>query len=220
MTLATSEAIDQIGAALAAAQAVVKPVLKNKLNPHFKNRYADLSGVWDSCREPLSSNGIAVIQVPSFHEGRLLLITRLIHKSGQWIQGALSIRPDKDTAQGIGACVTYARRYMLAAMVGVIDEDDDDGESSNRKEGDKDLNQAKVRPGPSKNAAPATTPANTTTESAVFHAQDLEALEHLEKWLMKLGIQADKHLGIAASMNGKPFTKENLQLAINVALKE
>lgn len=127
----TSETINEIAIALIAVQAEIEPAIKDSTNPHFKSRYADLSSIWGSCRTSLAKNHLAVIQSPTFVDQRVVLITRVIHKSGQWIENELSIKPQQDTAQGIGSCITYARRYALASMVGVtVDEDDDGNEAS------------------------------------------------------------------------------------------
>lgn len=135
-----SEQIDQIAAALARVQAALVPALKDAENPAFKqggkaSRYADLASVWDACRKPLTDNGLAVIQSPGLCGGNQVEMTTLItHSSGQWISGTLSIPLAKVDAHGYGSATTYARRYALAAMVGVI-ADDDDGNAASKPSG-------------------------------------------------------------------------------------
>lgn len=132
-----SEAIDQLATALAKVQAALVPALKDAENPAFKqggkaSRYADLASVWDACRKPLTDNGLAVIQSPGLCGGNQVEMTTVItHSSGQWISGTLSIPLAKVDAHGYGSATTYARRYALAAMVGVI-ADDDDGNAASR----------------------------------------------------------------------------------------
>lgn len=122
----TSEHINELAAALAKAQAVMAGASKDKINPGFKSKYADLASVWDACREALTANGIAVVQMTQPSEAQEVVVkTRLCHSSGQWIQGTLAIPVTKNDAQGFGSCLTYARRYALAAAVGVAPEDDD-----------------------------------------------------------------------------------------------
>lgn len=123
----TSGEIDKIGEALSAAQAEFKPVLKNKINPHFKNAYADLSSQIDATREPLSKYGIFVLQTSPIIDGRLLVITRLLHKSGQWLESDVSLKLGQDTPQGSGSCITYGRRYGRAMALDLAAEEDDDG---------------------------------------------------------------------------------------------
>lgn len=127
----TSDQIKELAEAMVAVQAEVRAAVKDRVNPHFKSSYADLSGVVDACRAALTKHGFSVIQACRESDGTVLhLDTRLLHKSGQWIEGTLSMRPSKADPQGIGSCVTYARRYSLAAMVGVVTEDDDGNEAS------------------------------------------------------------------------------------------
>lgn len=122
----TSESINDLAAALAKAQAVMAGASKDKTNPAFKSKYADLASVWDACREALTANGIAVVQMTRPSEAQEVIVeTRLCHSSGQWIEGALAIPVTKNDAQGFGSCLTYARRYALAAAVGVAPDDDD-----------------------------------------------------------------------------------------------
>jgi hypothetical protein len=117
--------------ALAKAQAKIEGATKGNVNPHFRAKYADLASVWDACREALTSNGIAVIQRPIPTAGDVVTLeTILAHESGEWISGQITMRPTKADPQGIGSCLTYARRYALAAMVGVAPEDDDGNAAS------------------------------------------------------------------------------------------
>lgn len=122
----TSEQINELSAALAKAQGEIKGALKDSSNPFFKSTYADLGSVWDACRGPLSKNGLAIIQVPDFTEaGNMVLYTMLTHSSGQYIQSSYLIIPVKNDPQGMGSAISYARRYSLAAMVGIYQVDDD-----------------------------------------------------------------------------------------------
>lgn len=125
-----SEQINEIAAALSKAQAVIVGAVKDKTNPHFKQAYADLASVWDACRKPLTDHGLSVVQTAATEEGKVGVTTILMHASGQWIQDTLLMRPTKDDPQGVGSCITYARRYALAAIVGVAPEDDDGNAAS------------------------------------------------------------------------------------------
>lgn len=124
----TSDKINELAESLAAAQPKIGIAIKNAVNPHLKNRYADLGAVWDACSDALKSCGLAVVQMPQpSDDGKLHLETILIHKSGQWISGVAVVPIAKQDAQGYGATLTYARRYGLAALLGIT-QDDDDGE--------------------------------------------------------------------------------------------
>jgi hypothetical protein len=121
-----SENIADLATALAIAQGQIENALKTRENPHFRSKYADLAGVWDACRDALSSNGLSVIQSPGeLVDGRMAMTTQLCHKSGQWVRGSLTIPLGKADAQAYGSATSYARRYALAAFVGVSPADDD-----------------------------------------------------------------------------------------------
>ncbi len=126
-----SEQINELSAALSKAQGMIRPAVKDSTNPFFKSKYADLSSIWDACKEPLCTNGLAVLQTTEYKESQLILVTTLAHSSGQWIRSYMPIHPVKNDSQGIGSALTYMRRYSLASMVGVTTgEEDDDGNES------------------------------------------------------------------------------------------
>jgi hypothetical protein len=126
-----SEQINKLATALAKAQAKIEGATKDKTNPHFRSSYADLASVWDACRSALTSNGLSVSQTAGASEdGRVRVTTILMHSSGQWLCDDLVMKPVKDDPQGVGSCITYARRYALAAIVGVAPEDDDGNAAS------------------------------------------------------------------------------------------
>ena len=130
----TSETISKIAIALSKMQGALEGAKKDASNPFHKSKYANLESVWEACREQLAKNELAIVQAPSFLEGRMILITRLIHSSGEWFQSRLSLKPERgDTPQAIGSCITYAKRYALMAMVGIADTDDDDGNAASGK---------------------------------------------------------------------------------------
>ena len=125
----TSESIEHLSTALAAAQGALKNPPKNKINPHFKSRYVDLSDGLDAIRECYAKHGLAFVQGTSVMDGIIILNTRIVHKSGQWLESDYPVgglgRP-----QEMGSAMTYARRYSLFGLVGVAGEDDDDGNAA------------------------------------------------------------------------------------------
>jgi hypothetical protein len=129
--MAMSEQVNELAAALAKAQAVMPGAKKDQINPHFKSRFADLASVWDACRAPLAENGLSVVQaLEPAPEGALMLVSTLLHTSGQWINSTVLMPLAKPDPQGYGSAITYARRYALAALVGVAPEDDDGNAAS------------------------------------------------------------------------------------------
>ena len=119
-----SEQINELAAALSKAQGQMVAARKDSLNPHFKNLYADLASVWDAIRGPLTANGLSVVQLASAEAGQAHIETTLMHSSGQFISGKLSMASGT-TPQQIGSAITYARRYALSAMVGIAPDDDE-----------------------------------------------------------------------------------------------
>src|SRR3990167_4775248 len=122
-----SESIDQLAAAIVKAQLALVPAAKDHINPFFKSKYADLPTVWEASG-PFRENGIAITQSPmDAPDEYIVLDTQLSHISGQWIRSRLKIRVAKAYPQGFGSALTYARRYALGAMTGIVTEEDDDG---------------------------------------------------------------------------------------------
>ena len=119
-----SEQINELAAALAKAQGAMENATKNKANPHFKSKYADLAAVLDAIRAPLSANGLATVQTMQIAERCIILRTTLLHASGQYIATdypiAAGLKP-----QEMGSAMSYGRRYSLTALVGIAQDDDD-----------------------------------------------------------------------------------------------
>ena len=121
-----SDSIKELATALSKVQGELTYAKKDSANPFFKSRYADLESVWDACRSLLAKNGLSVIQMPgNYFEGRMWLVTRLCHNSGEWIEQEMSVPVTKADPQGAGSALTYMRRYALAAFVGIVQADDD-----------------------------------------------------------------------------------------------
>lgn len=122
----TSESIAKIATAMLEAQKSITFASKDATNPHFRNKYADLPAVVDAVKPALNGAGIAFIQSagPS-DDSKLHLTTRLIHISGEWIEDTLVMPLPKQDPQGYGSAMTYARRYALAAITGLYQDDDD-----------------------------------------------------------------------------------------------
>ncbi len=136
-----SEKAEDITAALVAAQKAIRIAAKRSTNPHFGKSYADLGSVWSACREVLTANNLCVTQVTDTDGDRVVLITTLHHVSGQWIRGIYPVKPMKADPQSYGSALTYARRYALASLVGVVAADEDD-----------DANAASEQPQPTRQA--------------------------------------------------------------------
>ena len=127
MTIPTqSEHIGKLADALAKAQGTMDEAKEDSKNPFFKSNYADLTSIWRAVKSSLTTNGLAISQVTGFMEGQLFLVTTLLHSSGEWMKGYYPLYLAKQDPQAVGSAITYARRYALAAIVGVCKEGEDD----------------------------------------------------------------------------------------------
>lgn len=116
-------------AAISAFQGSIHGVKKSSKNPFFDSSYADLAALWDVIREPLAKQGLGVVQMP-MQDNKL--VTLLTHSGGGYIQFAHPMSPKKDDPQGIGSCITYNRRYCIAAVLGLAQQDDDGNDASGK----------------------------------------------------------------------------------------
>ena len=128
-----SNEINELASALVAAQAEFSAVPKGSTNPFFKSKYAALPDVVQSASPVLAKHGLAVSQ---FIDGEYLdgdaLVTYLIHKSGQYLCHTMKLHMVKDDPQAQGSAVTYARRYAYMSALGLVADDDDDGNSATK----------------------------------------------------------------------------------------
>lgn len=125
-----SQSIAKLAAALVKAQGEVENATKNAANPHFKSRYADLAEILNTIKPVMTKHGLAVVQFPGFEEGHATVETQLVHESGEWIAGTSGAPLQKNDPQGVGSAITYLRRYSLAALAGIAQEDDDGNAAS------------------------------------------------------------------------------------------
>ncbi len=120
-------------AALAKARAAFGPVLKTKKNPFFNSNYADLSDVLDACMPALCENGLFLCQIPTTPEadGAWKVFSLLTHSSGAFWEWSFTVQ--RAEWQKFGSALTYGRRYVDSAVLGVASEPDDDGNSADDK---------------------------------------------------------------------------------------
>ena len=101
----------------------------------YQFQYATLEDGLKIIRPVLSKHNLAFIQTTRLHGDLLLLITRVMHSSGEWVQSEYPVAPLRgQTQQILGGALTYARRYSLFALVGIAPEDDDDANKASGEE--------------------------------------------------------------------------------------
>jgi hypothetical protein len=127
--------MDKIASALVKAQKAFGPALKDKTNPAFRSKYADLGACIEAVIDALNANGIALIQKQHPHDGGVCVETVFVHESGETFSaGLLSVPAAKQDPQGYGSALTYARRYSLMAACGIAPEDDDGNAASKTRQ--------------------------------------------------------------------------------------
>ena len=154
MCLTHSQEIEKLATALAKAQGMIEDAVKDSDNPAFKQnnraiKYADLSSVRAAIRKPLSDSGLSYVQFPEAEGNKVSCETMLMHESGQWIRGKLTMIATQTTPQGVGSAITYCRRYSLMAVIGIAPAEDDDGNAASAKPP-----QDNYRPEPQRNETP------------------------------------------------------------------
>ena len=112
------------------AQQAMGKAIKNSTNPHFRSSYADLGNVYDACLKPFNDNGSTVTQPSGRDEYGDYVSTNITHVTGMAFQSKVYLVIEKQTMQGLGSAITYARRYGLLQMAGIAPEDDDGNEAS------------------------------------------------------------------------------------------
>jgi hypothetical protein len=182
-----SESLTEIGHALAAAQASMGIAIKDtrgQIGQNKNYKYADLASVMNAAHDALEANKLSVIQRPMPSDVGVCIQTMILHESGEWISdGGLHLPLQKIDPQGAGSSITYARRYGLAAMLGIV-QDDDDAASAVAQQ---DAPAAKKASKPAQTAVEAiasqldATPATTTVSAAA------------DEYVFKFG----KHKGVA-----------------------
>ncbi len=163
--------MQNLAKALLAAQATMPDAVKDSTNPHFHSKYASYESVRDAVNPHLAAQGLLVLQtfepsVPA--DAGPIIVTTLLHISGEQIQSRLFLPASKKDALGFGSCITYGRRYSLQSICGIGGEEDDDGNGASGRPAPVQRNappaqQASKPVPPPTPAAQATAPANPVT---------------------------------------------------------
>lgn len=159
--------------ALIKAQSEMRTATKDAKNPHFRSNYADFNSVSEACRDALHRNGLTFVQPTRIHEsGVTVVVTRILHTSGQMIEGEYPVlAKDMTDPQKHGAGLTYARRYALASMLGIVQEDDDGNAAAGHTQP-----AQPARPVAAQNIAKVASPANELLAAHGKTMADIEAV--------------------------------------------
>lgn len=199
---AQGNALDLLAPAFVAAWGELDNVVKNKANPHFGSNYADLGALTDTVRPVFAAHGLAFLQAPGEMDGdKLTLIGLLIHKSGQSVSFRMQCPTGKPTAQAVGSSITYMRRYMLAAIAGVAQVDDDGNAASERTAPRKPSPSAR----PDSSASASYADEVETLLAQIKAAESIESLDKHRGAIQELGDQkvADAYVARKKALKGK-----------------
>jgi hypothetical protein len=135
MSVRKSDAIGELTKALTVFQKGAPKITKDQIakvptksGSEYTYKYADLSDIWDKIRGPLADNGLAVIQMPTTMQNEPALTTVLAHESGEWVEDTMKLPIMQETPQGHGSAITYARRYSLCSVLGIVADSDNDAQ--------------------------------------------------------------------------------------------
>jgi hypothetical protein len=217
-----SPTLGELAASLAKAQGAMKAAqkravalvrYKNKdgsMGPERRREYADFASVVEAVREPLATNGLSYVQLPTAGDGCIGVRTMLMHASGEWIRSTLMlpVHPSAD-AQQIGSAVSYARRYSLMAITGIAtdDEDDDDGGAAAGTPTNRQQNGAVPPPPP--------TPVGRPVSAGKATLEGAEAARAFAHNLREAGVAGDgdavQQLWVDACAREKQFGATNMK---------
>lgn len=215
----SSENVDKIAGALAAFQSEATNPKTSKTvkvtpfrGPEYSYNYTPLNEIIDAIKPLLAKNGLSYMQstgsdvqdvtkisnknkdqdvIITITGTASYVVTRLFHTSGQWLESdALQVVTGAG-AQEIGSAITYARRYQLAAMLGLATDDDDDCNGS-----DGQPTQVTPKGKPPVQSKPSTPPtARSFDEVDLSKVPDNELAEALNYVAFKSGKNAGKTMG-------------------------
>lgn len=125
-----SDSIAKIAKALCMAQSKLETVKRSTQAYNYK--YADLASVIEAGKKVMTENGLSISQLMEPDTDKAIVITLLMHESGEWIKSTVALKPTANTPQAMGSAITYARRYGYQAILGLSAEDDDGNSASTK----------------------------------------------------------------------------------------
>lgn len=129
-----SSELNELAAALSAAQSEFVAIPKDSKNPFFNSKYAGLPKVVEVAAPILTKHGLAISQFLGHDDQGDTLTTWLLHRSGQYIceEMRLHVSAQKGLTdvQAQGSATTYSRRYSYMSVLGLVTDDDDGNAAS------------------------------------------------------------------------------------------
>jgi len=136
-----SDTVTEATSKLIEVQKNLPKLTKDADNPFTKSKYISLGTLLSQVLPVLNRYGFALTQQVTTLDGQPALKTTLLHTTGAQIDSTMLLMLKTADPQGQGSAITYARRYSLMSLLGIVADDDDDGQSAQRS-----ATQAKVAP--------------------------------------------------------------------------
>lgn len=136
--LRSSDNLGELFEALAKAQGELSDPAKTKTakvpmkaGGNYSYKYSDLADLLKIVRPVFAKHGLCLLQFPvNPHRGAVTIVTRIGHKSNQWIEGDLTLLVGDDKPQTLGSAITYGRRYSAGGAAGMSADEDEDGQTA------------------------------------------------------------------------------------------
>ena len=148
-----TEEIGELIKALCLAKKDFKPISKDGKNPFLNSKYVTLDGIVNATEDALNANGLVIIHHHEFTVDDTLLVTELIHESGQIIStetgmsqyiGPVSVNEKGNVKvnplQVFGSVITYLKRYHISELLNIAVDEDADGNSTEGKKQETKVN--------------------------------------------------------------------------------
>lgn len=143
-----SASIANLAASLAKTQSELPVVKFNMTNPFLKNKYADLGALVSASVPVMGKYGLSIAQFPTSQEGRIGVTSILMHETGEFIEDTITLVPDNSKGlsanQSAGVTLTYLKRYSWAGILGLVADEDTDGDGLAHVKSESDAANAKV----------------------------------------------------------------------------
>lgn len=183
------------------AQIEFRHAKRDTANPFFKSKYASFAEVWEAVAPSLAKYGLAVLQpITTDDNGNIFVDTILVHTSGEERASRCPVLcKDRTNPQAMGSAVTYARRYSLASLLGVVIDDDD----GNLASGNVVSNPAPVRNATLEEVAVEISKAKTRTDLEAIHKKHNASFGKDAKYLALLKDKAEAIKGKESNNDDK-----------------
>jgi ERF superfamily len=211
-----SEQLNELAAALNKAQAEFSAIPKGSVNPFFKSNYAALPDVVAVATPVLTKHGLSVSQFIDHDGTHDTLTTYLLHASGQFIAQSMRLYLVKDDPQGQGSAVTYARRYSFMAVLGLVADNDDDGNAASASPQQRQA--PKPAPAPQRAPQPSTAPSPATAgDKRRVSGAELAYFQYAEQMNAQLPTPKEALTDMVGKMGKYDMTAKQIGFASKLA---